>query len=320
MEPLLLKLPFRLASFIALFAVSIAAVACGTAEGSQPTATSMGGMLLNTPAASPEDTLSVTVMTPLDVSVSTTRLPFAVFLSDADQTRLDDRLADLSFSFRHQDDASFQPLTQVEWRGWPTNGGAYVAHPQFDRAGIWEFRVELTEDGGHKRVGSTFVQVKEKSSAPEIGAPAPASVTKTASTVEEVRQISSALDPDPDFYSISLDKAITSGKPTIVLFSTPAYCTTGVCGPQLDTLGQVKDIYKDRINFIHVEIYDNIREMLDTGNQSIGELSQAVKDWGLVSEPWTFFIDSNGTVVDRFEQYTTFEELNEAVQRLLEQG
>ena len=66
-----------------------------------------------------------------------------------------------------------------------------------------------------------------------------------------------------------------------------------------------------------MEIFDNIREMLDTGDSSIGRVAQPVEDWGLITEPWTFFVDVNGVVTARFEQFTTFEELSEAADSVL---
>jgi hypothetical protein len=195
----------------------------------------------------------------------------------------------------------------------------YVTHPVFDRAGVWEFRVEFA-DGDDSRVGTHFVQVNPRSSAPAVGDPAPVTQTRTASTVEEAQEISSALNPDLAFYSVSLDEALANGKPTVVLFSTPAYCVTLTCGPQLEALGELKADYGGQMNFIHVELYGNIREMLDTGDPSVGRVADAVQDWGLITEPWTFFIDSNGVITARFEQFTTLSELQEAAEHLLSRG
>ena len=71
------------------------------------------------------------------------------------------------------------------------------------------------------------------------------------------------------------------------------------------------------IDFIHVEIFDNIREMLDTGDSTIGQVAQPVSDWNLITEPWTFFVDSDGVITARFEQFTTSAELYEAMDSLL---
>ncbi len=299
--------------YAALLAIPLlAVVACG---GSSDDGNSGA---LATAARSADETLSVLLMA-RDVEVGEARLPVVVLRSDEDRTRLNDRLADLAFAYRHTEDDEFSSLPNMVWRPWPVRGGAYTGVPDFDRPGVWEVQVTLTE-GSQQRVGSTFIQVEQESSAPGVGDKAPITVTKTATTVDEVHQISSAFNPDPRFYGISLDAALTNGKPTIVLFSTPAFCVTQTCGPQLDTLAGLMEQHGDRIDFIHVEIFDNIREMLDTGDSSIGEVAQPVEDWDLITEPWTFFIDANGVISSRFEQFTTLDELTEAADRLLTAG
>ena len=60
--------------------------------------------------------------------------------------------------------------------------------------------------------------------------------------------------------------------------------------------------------------------MLETGDNSIGVIAKPVEDWGLVTEPFTFFIDANGIVTARFEQYTTLTELQEAAETALKAG
>ncbi len=274
-----------------------------------------GSGALATAARGADETLSILLMA-RDVEVGEARLPVVVLLSDENRTRLDDRLDDLEFAYRHADDEQFSALSGVVWRPWPVRGGAYTGTPAFDRPGVWEVQVTLTENG-ESRVGSTFLQVNQDSSAPSVGDEAPLTVSKTASTVDEVRQISSAFNPDPRFYSLSLDQALTNGRPTVVLFSTPAFCVTQTCGPQLDTLGELMEEHGERVDFIHVEIFDNIREMLDTGDSTIGEVAQPVEDWSLITEPWTFFVDSQGVITSRFEQFTTLDELSEAADLLL---
>ena len=290
------------------------AVACG---GPSPDASNDSG-ILSTAVRNHDESLSIFLMT-RDVEVGEARLPIVVLLSDEETTRLDDRLEDLSFSYRHTDDEQFVELPGVVWRAWPVRGGAYTGAPEFDRPGIWEVQVSF-EFESDDRMGSSFLDVQQNSAAPGVGEKAPLTVTKTARTVDEVRQISSALNPDPGFYSISLDEALANSRPTVILFSTPAFCATQTCGPQLDTLGELKEQHGEQIDFIHVEIFDNIREMLDTGNSSTGEVAGPVNDWGLITEPWTFFVDSDGVSSSRFEQFTTFDELSEAADLLISAG
>ncbi len=301
----------RLLWLTPLSALLLVAMACSGSSDDDPN-------VLATAARDAESTLSVLLMA-RDVEVGEARLPVVVLLGGTETTRVNDRVDDLTFSYRHADDKGFSTLCGVTWRPWPVRGGAYTAAPEFDRPGVWEVQVRLSEHGS-ERVGSSFIQVEQDSAAPGVGDRAPITITKTASTVDEVRQISSAFNPDPRFYAVSLDEALTNGRPTIVLFSTPAFCVTQTCGPQLDTLTGLMEQHGDSVDFIHVEIFDNIREMLDTGDSSIGEVAQAVEDWGLITEPWTFFIDSTGVISSRFEQFTTLAELSEAADRLLAAG
>jgi hypothetical protein len=274
--------------------------------------------LVATAAQSADDSLSV-FMLAQEVDVHDNRIPLLVMTAGRQGAILEDRAQEMSFKYRYIDDAEFMPLADVTWRPWPVRNGAYTGVPAFDRAGTWEFQVQFTENG-HTRTGSAFLQVAEDSKSPGIGDPARPSVTKTATTVDEVKQISSALNLDTRFYSVSLDQALTNGKPTVVLFSTPAFCVSQTCGPQLETLGKLADTYGDLIDFIHVEVFDNISEMLETGDNSIGVIAQPVEDWGLITEPFTFFIDSNGIVTARFEQFTTLEELQQATETTLDAG
>ena len=102
----------------------------------------------------------------------------------------------------------------------------------------------------------------------------------------------------------------------MVLFATPAYCSTSTCGPQIEVVKEHKDRFGDRMSFIHVEVYDNPHEI--EGDLSRGVISPTMKEWGLPSEPWTFLIDGRGLVHSKFEAFTTLEELEAAVSGLLE--
>ena len=117
--------------------------------------------------------------------------------------------------------------------------------------------------------------------------------------------------PDPDLYRLSIAEAVASGKPLVVAFSTPAYCTTATCGPQLDVIKRLRDRHADRANFIHVEVYDNPHEI--QGDLSNARIAPAVTEWGLPSEPWTFIVDADGLVSAKFEGFATRDELEESL-------
>ena len=102
----------------------------------------------------------------------------------------------------------------------------------------------------------------------------------------------------------------------MIVFATPLFCSTATCGPQLEVIETVKELYKDEINFIHVEVFDNPHEI--EGDLSKARTAPAVEEWGLVTEPWTFIVDSEGRIAAKFEAFTTEEELREHLDIVLE--
>ncbi len=244
-----------------------------------------------------------------DLTPGSNRIQFVVkplggeTLSDAAE-RLD-----LSYSL---DDGADNSASNVTWHEWPVRGGAYTAQLTFETPGFWELRVR-DRSNPDLLDGVLPLMVSESSKTPAIGTPAPSTPSKTGRTAAELALITSDLDPDPAFYEISLDEAVSSGKPTVVVFSTPAYCQSATCGPQLDAAAVVRDQHPGLAHFIHIELFDNPAEMRGEGDASLGVESPAVKPWGLPTEPWTFVIDPDGLVSAKFEAFTTSDEIEAAL-------
>ena len=249
-----------------------------------------------------------------DLGVGPNRIPITILRFD--QSRVLDRAPDLTVAYGLLNGENAREVDEVTWRPWPFSGGVYTFLAEFDMAGTWEIKVTL-DDAGEEVTGTAALQVREEPLAPGVGSPAPRTPTKTASSIDDVRVISSDPNPRPEFYQVSLDEAIGSGKPVAVTFSTPAFCQTSACGPQLDTLAEVQAEYTGRFHFVHVEIWDNPGEMLESGDLGLGVLSPVVGDWNLPTEPWTFLIDGEGNVFARFEAFATREELTGAMEALL---
>ena len=74
---------------------------------------------------------------------------------------------------------------------------------------------------------------------------------------------------------------------------------------------RLKERFKDRADFTHVEVIDNPLEM--QGNLTRGRLCPTFTEWNLPSEPWSFIIDSQGLVFAKFEGFATSGELEEAL-------
>ncbi len=187
--------------------------------------------------------------------------------------------------------------------------GTFIVNPAFDAAGPWGLEVVAERPGQSATSHRMSLDVQAKGSAVPIDAPAPQSKTPTERDVPDLKQITSDSAPDVRLYRMSIAEAVTSGKPSLILFATPGYCQTAVCGPGVDALSKLVDTFGDKINPVHVEVY---QLPYDEGKQV-----PAMAEWGLRTEPWLFLVDKDGKVVNRYEGGITFAELEPAVAKLV---
>ena len=201
----------------------------------------------------------------------------------------------------------------AKFQVWPGgSGGVYIATMTFDETGEWGLGLRLKNPDGSETRAGTRVQVKSESATPALGAGAPRSQNKTARDVGDLTELTTDTDPDPSLYAKTIEEALDERIPLVVSFATPAYCKTATCGPQLDTIKQLKTTHSDRVNFLHVEVYDNPPEIRESGI-SVAKLSPTLGEWGLPTEPWTFVIDGDGNVRAKYEGFVSSEELEEAI-------
>lgn len=223
-------------------------------------------------------------------------------------------------------DGAAQPPLSAEYHEWPYGvRGAYAGAVEFDRPGPW--RLDITADGGTARDeaaggrASLDIEVGETTPVPGLGMAAPLSDNKTLGGGQTLEQITTDYTPDPELYRLTVREAVGSGRPTLVVFASPAFCTSATCGPQVDTVAELRETYAGQANFIHIEIYDNPDEI--QGDLEAGRLSPAVDEWGLsalphwFNESWTFVLDGAGVIRGRFEGFATRAELETSLKAAL---
>jgi hypothetical protein len=96
-------------------------------------------------------------------------------------------------------------------------------------------------------------------------------------------------------------------EPVVLLFATPQFCQSRVCGPVVDVAEQVKEEYGDRAEFIHMEIFNE--------NDPNKGVRKQVGAFHLPSEPWLFVIDEDGRISDAVEGAFGPKLLTRAVER-----
>ena len=266
------------------------------------------------PVVTPAEAPLTVLIGSSDLAVGPNRLFFGVLDGTSGPVRTPEVKATLVYL---EDDTGQSPISKTaRFVEWPSGrAGVYVMEATFDRAGRWGAIVQVPGEDGTTRDAQAGFIVKEQSSSPGIGQLAPPSQSKTAANVTDLAQITSSSVPDPDLYVITIADAEASNMPTVVTFSSPAFCSTATCGPQVEVVAALKDRYRGQANFIHVEMYDNPAEM--KGDPSTIRLSPVVAEWGLLSDPFTFVLDAKGLVAAKFEGFVTEEELEASFKQIL---
>lgn len=117
-----------------------------------------------------------------------------------------------------------------------------------------------------------------------VGHAAPS--VKTRSLIDvggDMSRLTTYRYPDERMYQYSIDDALKLKKTVVIEFATPGHCT--VCDKQLQMLKAMIAKYGNDVVFLHMDQYMN---------------PQAFKTFKVQGDPWTFVVDSAGTV--RYKQ------------------
>ena len=114
-------------------------------------------------------------------------------------------------------------------------------------------------------------------------------------------------------HELSVAQALELEKPFSVVFATPRFCFTRMCGPVTDIAAALHDRYKERVNFIHIEPWD----LKITRSEGRLVPIDVALEWNLPTEPWVFVVDGDGKVSSRFEGLVSSEELENAITAVL---
>lgn len=199
--------------------------------------------------------------------------------------------------------------------------GLYRVEVDFDCIGEWGAEVFVEGPDGEWQSERLRFAVNPLGSTPAIGAAPPLSASLTANTPEEVALISTDQYPYLPAYDKTVAETVTSGRPSLVFFATPAFCQTGFCGPTVELVKGVAREHSGELEFVSVEPYE--LHMTENGLQprldADGQLQpvEAAVEWGIPVEPYLFLLDAEGNVFAKFEGIVGGEELRAAVKDVL---
>ena len=193
--------------------------------------------------------------------------------------------------------------------------GIHVTELTFEESGLWGVEASVPQPDGSVSMIEVLMEVHDETKSVDLGEVPPLVDSRTLSDVGDVSELTTGSQRDESLYRVSLADALQNGKPTVVVFASPAFCTNAVCGPQVEVLSELSATYGDAADFVHVDLFTNPQEI--QGDLTRAEKSPLLDEWGLVSQEWTFVMDRDGVVVGRFENFVPHLELEPSLESVL---
>jgi len=291
----------------AMVVIAVIVVGCSSSEPTESPETTVNVESFESAAVSAFPVESFVVVANADIGTGPTRILIGVVSQDGSRLGSPDHAIQVVAAPIDDPDRSQRVPGEYTWIIEDAIG-LYRAEFDFDRAGTWA--ITVTPERGDPLPPAPFT-VLEETNSPNVGETAPEAPAPTLRD-HAIEDLTTDRDPDPRFYELTLAEALNSGRRTVLVFSTPAYCMTATCGPLLDTVKAQADGYPE-VNFIHIEVYTGFNE---PGFAPVPEslaTAASAEYWNLPSEPWVFVIDEQGTVTARFEGLMTANELATAL-------
>ncbi len=229
-----------------------------------------------------------------------------IFLADGtgQPLRTDDTPADLTVRI-------LRDGTVIDSQVLPARSrGIFVPHYSpliaVDEPGTYEANAEI--DG--QFVGFEFL-VADAQTVPYLGIGDRLFATPTATTADPlgVDPLCTYLPEPCPFHDTSLDAAVASGRPVVLLIATPAFCQTAICGPvvemMIDRLATRPDVAA-----VHAEVWKNEQVVLTPDGTT-----DVVQTYQLGHEPALWVAEPGGIVHARLDFAWDLDEFDEALAR-----
>lgn len=184
----------------------------------------------------------------------------------------------------------------------------YATTLDFPTAGQWRIAAVIERGGELTAKILPSANVGEFQRVPRVGQRPPLIHTPTAQDVGG--DLSKITTREPPESMNKVDYADALGKePIVLLFATPQFCQSRVCGPVVDVTAQAQDEYQDEAAFIHMEIFND--------NDAGKGVRPQVRAFRLPTEPWLFTIDRQGRISAAIEGPFGLKLLHQAVDKAI---
>ena len=260
--------------------------------------------------------------------VGANRFPFG--LVDINGQFLEGAAVNVRFFLVDGETATLKTEAPAHWRTIPDDfvhvheGGDEHVHLEFKgiyvvdavvlpEPGIWiaDFAV-LAEGNLSPEIEEAGFRVLAEANAPTVGSRVPATANLTINYAPFVDLSSRRVETD-ELHNVSVAEARDSGEPFVVVFASPQFCVSAMCGPVVEVMDDAREALGGAVEFIHIEPWD-LAAAREQGQLSA---SPEALEWHLPTEPWVFVVDREGRVAMRIEGLATEDEIVAAVRELL---
>lgn len=204
----------------------------------------------------------------------------------------------------------------------PSEGvGVYGAEGvTFDKPGRWGVAISARLEDGSVLQAKSTLEVLPEPTVPGPGDPAPLSENHLPGAdgippkAVDSRAEPDGSVPDPELHSMTVAAAVGSGRPTMVVVSTPVFCESRFCGPITDTVQKLAQVAGEQMNFVHLEVWRHFEAKI---------VNKAAAEWiypggkGEPREPWVFLVGRDGKIVKRWDNVASDPELSAAIKEVL---
>ena len=281
-------------SSLTVLAASLAACSKDPSPSASPTATNGDGGTLDDVIAGRAQTLTyISVGTEL-LSGASERLAFGIVDSAAQQL-VREATGRVWFAATREETAEGPFEIAFFGEGLPEDRGFFAADVTFPADGQFLVLAEIDRGQGLE-IAAGNVQVGRRNGMPIAGEAAPKAQTPTTDAARGVDPICTA-QPPCGMHARSLKDVLAAGDKAIVMIATPAYCTSRLCGPEIEILDQLRtDEVGEGIEFVHIELLAN--DEPDTIKLT-SPLSPAAIAFGTSEEPAFYAIGTDGVIIER---------------------
>jgi hypothetical protein len=307
----------RLRAAALVVGLTVLIAACGSSTSPQPSRGSVGSS--PTPVGPGQ---SAPTILPIPITqayrVGDNRIVFTLTDSSGQkQVAGPDRT--LTIGYHGPNGETIAPAAQTFIWAIEGSNGVYVGQATFPSAGQWTADFSTSAAGSPTETTTFSFDVRDRLEVVSPGDAAPSIDTPTLADVGgDLAKISSDTKPVKRFYETSEADALAAKKPFVLIFATPKFCVSTVCGPTLEKLKPVAAAHPE-LTFINVEPYvlefadGGLRPVMTGANLTPAPATLAFK---LASEPFVFVVGADGKVVASFEQVFSPEEIEAAIKQV----